>query len=110
MAYALDDFTESLHRVGIERTAVRRVVAAWGNGPEFLNEWDGGFLMEMQDARFAYVWGWCDSSGWGCQDNAEVAYFDIQPPLDTLPESEAGTDWDHDPADLNLWLREKATA
>ena len=30
--------------------------------------WTGGFVLKLKDGRFAYLTGWCDYTGWGCQD------------------------------------------
>lgn len=124
-SYALYDFTESLDRAKIRKEDVARVVAAWGtweDDHQSWSEWEGGFLMEMRDGRTAYLWGWCDSSGWGCQDGSEMKYVDD--PADRtilrgMPQHMGGYiealsggdpskwehDWDEDPIDLNRWLR-----
>jgi hypothetical protein len=121
MSYAVYDFSESLDRVGIDRKSVARVVAAWGFSGDY-GEWEGGFVMEMTDGRFAYVWGWCDTSGWGCQDGAEVEWSDALPELKikrATPQHMSGyieqlfggrspawgEEWDENPADLNRYIR-----
>jgi hypothetical protein len=125
VSYSLYDFTESLaggtginryDRTVIAATDVKRVVAAWGYSPEGYGSWAGGFLMEMTDGRFAYLRGWCDTTGWGCQDGTEVTYFEAQPDLASLEkpserseyENEVPGDWDLEPADLNKWLADGA--
>lgn len=123
--YAIADFAESIDRVGLRSEPVR-VVAAWGEATGMggyddddryygQTEWTGGFVVLLADGGFAYLTGWNDYSGWGCQDGANVAYFDAEPDLATLTQTadpdddwrnqpvEAGF-WDRDPADLNLWL------
>jgi hypothetical protein len=40
------------------------VHAAWGIQGAFA-EWEGGFLVEKKDGTFAYLTGWCDTTGWG---------------------------------------------
>jgi hypothetical protein len=92
MSYATYDFTESISRVGLDRAAIERVVAAWGSGDgqgedaghcrwaeDGVTDWSGGFLMRLRDGRYAYLTGWCDYTGWGCQDGARVEYFDAEP-------------------------------
>lgn len=95
------DFAESLRSVGLEPGTVKNVIAAWGENGDY-SEWTGGFLFQlMADGRFAYLSGWCDTTGWGCQDGAEIEYFDTEP----IPEElELGKNWDKFPPDLNNWL------
>jgi hypothetical protein len=118
MSYATDDFVESIRRVAIRPDEVQSVVAAWGKGDgqgtddghyrwgNSATEWSGGFLMHLKNGRFAYLTGWCDYTGWGCQDGAELSYFDTKPVLDALLKLDdpAPEEWDHEPADLNRWL------
>ena len=110
MAYTSYDFTESLDRVGIALSSVVSVLAAWGRSRESCGDWEGGFLVHLADGRFAYLSGWCDTSGWGCQDAAEVMFFQGQPDLAMLPAVADVTppstvdDWDVQPADLNRSL------
>jgi hypothetical protein len=115
MSYAILDFSESLGRVPIGPPDIVAVVAAWGYGEgqgtdgghgysaDGATEWSGGFLLKLKDGRFAYLTGWCDYTGWGCQDGAEVTYFDALPSLTSL-EADPPTGWDEQPADLNRWL------
>lgn len=139
MSYTTEDFAESLERVALQRSDIAIVVAAWGKGDgmgedaghychseEGVTEWAGGFLMRLKDGRFAYLTGWCDYTGWGCQDGAELYYFDAPPDLsalamvveilkapdffatlghtDFVATGPAPAEWDHEPADLNRWL------
>lgn len=114
MAYAAYDFTESLDLAGVDRAEVSHVIAAWGESPEGYGSWEGGFLLRLRDSRIAYVTGWCDTSGWGCQDGAAVYYYSSAANIDRtqLPnayndESHLGDqDWDDEPADLNLAVQE----
>lgn len=68
MSYALDDFTESLEKVGLDPLHILCVVAAWGENGDCA-EWQGGFLMraeiEGKGRPYVYLSGWCDTSGWG---------------------------------------------
>jgi hypothetical protein len=45
------------------------------------------FVLEMTDGRFAYVSAWCDYTGWGCRDGADVSYAEsldaLIPEMDT---------------------------
>ncbi len=123
MSYATYDFTESLDRAGIAPADIDRVVCAWGKGDgqgedaghyrwaeDGASDWSGGFLMKMKAGGFIYVTGWCDYTGWGCQDGAEVHRFDTMPTFDEMKaaseyHSEPATEeWDIEPADLNRWL------
>lgn len=127
MSYATEDFAESLHRVRIDPTNIETVIAAWGYGSgmgyelgtspgwseEGVTDWAGGFLFRLVDGRYAYLTGWCDYTGWGCQDGATVTYFDAEPALVDLgrppdcynTEPLTADAWDQSPADLNRWLK-----
>jgi hypothetical protein len=127
-SYTVYDFVESLDRSKIEKDDVEKVIAAWGSGePIGYSEWEGGFLMSMKDGRTCYLWGWCDTSGWGCQDGAEVTY-DVTPDdreiMRGVPQHMGGYiealfggaiadkwehEWDEDPIDLNRWLAGEIT-
>lgn len=127
MSYATDDFTESLHRVDVKREDIARVVAAWGWGSgmgenhghhrwaeDSASDWSGGFLCEMKDGSYVYITGWCDYTGWGCQDGAQVYRYTERPAFAQLAadvklagdysETPNDSEWDIDPADLNRWL------
>lgn len=123
MSYTTNDFSESLERVGIKPTDVETVIAAWGGGDgmgtdsghgwsaDGVTEWSGGFLFRLKDGRTAYLQGWCDYTGWGCQDGAEVQWLDVVPALSEIKPRELSTaphDWDEAPADLNKWLADGA--
>lgn len=105
-SYTKTDFAESLKITGDPPLAeIARVVAAWGIDDD---GWQGGFLLALKDGSFAYLTGWCDYTGWGCQDGAEVTRFPERPTLAALVEA---TPWftkpsvlDEDPADLNKWI------
>lgn len=98
--YTRYDFSESLDRVRFDASQVCQVVQAWGLCLEGYADWEGGFVMRLRDGRFAYLSGWCDTSGWGCQDGADLVYADSLEGLG-LPTDVA---WDLNPADLNLWI------
>ena len=109
MSYGIYDFSESLS--GIDPDTIEVVLAAWGNVDtedaccdECGGEWSGGFLLkfkEDQPHRYAYITGWCDYTGWGCQDGTSVDYFETLPDLDTLfPDK----NYDIEPTDLNKWI------
>lgn len=123
MSYATYDFEESLQRTELKPSDVAIVLGAWGKGDgqgddaghyrwatEGVTEWSGGFLMRLIDGRFAYLTGWCDYTGWGCQDGVELKYFDALPQLGELREASeyhkepTADEWDQEPADLNRWL------
>jgi len=124
MSYTTTDFEESLKQT-IPASDVARVIAAWGKGEgmgkdaghfrwaaDGASEWAGGFLLALKDGRYAYVTGWCDYTGWGCQDGASVYYFDEQPSISEARMAARGeyandpdeSEWDLEPADLNSWL------
>lgn len=106
--YTLYDFTESLD--SIDPASIARVLAAWGEQGSYA-QWTGGFLLEMKDGRYAYVDGWCDTTGWGCQDGRSETWFDSRPSEADLPEKDPYderppmTQWGDDPADLNRYIR-----
>lgn len=115
MAYDLYDFTESVRIAGIQEHAIEKVYAAWGFSPEGFGSWNGGFLLLLKDGRSAYVHGWCDTTGWGCRDGAEVHYFDGLPDQEVVEKlsrqfmylSEQDTiDWEN-PINCNLYLKGK---
>lgn len=107
--YTSEDFSESLDCVGIQPHQIERVVAAWGKNEDDGSQWAGGFLLKFRDGRIAYVTGWCDYTGWGCQDGAEVYYYDSRP--DQVPGPYGidhlliSPEWGEDPVDLNRWIR-----
>lgn len=123
MSYTTDDFSESIHRVSIAPTDIDCVLSAWGKGDgmgedaghykwsqDGASDWSGGFLMRLRDGRFAYLTGWCDYTGWGCQDGAELHFFDAQPDVEAMRAASEfhgepdATEWDLEPADLNRWV------
>lgn len=103
--YCTNDFEESLKLCGLESPVVK-VLRAWGRAEEAdvccHMDWSGGFLMALKDGRFAYLTGWCDYTGWGCQDGADIQYADSPEKLETAKD--ADEKWDDEPADLNKWL------
>lgn len=103
--YATYDFTESIAG-NVELGTIKQVHAAWGESEEGYGQWSGGFLCELTDGSFAYITGWCDTTGWGCQDGNEVEFYRAKPELDALKQSWGDTkyEWDLFPADLNLWI------
>lgn len=113
MTYETYDFTESMKGQSIELSDIKKVHAGWGNVnkdgsccDECGGEWTGGFLIEMKDGRFGYISGWCDYTGWGCQDGTDIAWFDVKPELSTLSEIPSEK-WDIEPADLNLVITKR---
>jgi len=123
MSYATYDFSESVDRAPISRSDIERVVSAWGQGNENTGsnkwheegggtEWSGGFLLMLKDGTYGYLTGWCDYTGWGCQDGIEFHRFSERPThADLLAKHEAWSqppdesEWDIEPADLNRWLQ-----
>lgn len=104
MSYTVYDLSESLARVDrFGKEDVAECVAAWGVQGVY-NEWSGGFLLRLKDGRFAYLKGWCDTTGWGCQDGVQLVMHDEHPRLDPTHE------WDLHPVDLNRFLRGEITS
>jgi hypothetical protein len=113
-SYTRSDFSESLDRGTVIPTDIECVIAAWGNVDRdgaccdaCGGEWSGGFLLRLKDQRYAYLTGWCDYTGWGCQDGANVAYYETEPSLSDLEEF-SNDRWDLAPKDLNDWIRDGA--
>jgi len=111
--YALYDFTESLEKVGLKKEDVVKVAFAWG-GPEEWDGWEGGFIILLKNHNLAYLSGWCDYSGWGCQDGATLVIKSDKGHLVNLDnfdkrakdlfEIDKNVQLDKDPIDLNNWL------
>ncbi len=116
MSFTRSDFSETLDLLPIDKAGIKRVLAAWGDSTEGYGEWAGGFLIEFHSrsaagGRYAYITGWCDTTGWGCQDGADVTYYKEEPALSSLEETTEGymgkraIRWEHEPADLNRFVR-----
>lgn len=103
--YCLNDFEESLKLVPLESPPFS-VVRAWGRSDEgsdrCCQDWRGGFVIDLGNKRFAYLTGWCDYTGWGCQDGATITYGYH---IDELIADDLGESWDEEPADLNRWIK-----
>lgn len=128
MSYTTQDFSESISAVSIKPDEIAAVVSAWGMGdgmgedaghykwsPDGATDWSGGFLLRLKDETFVYVTGWCDYTGWGCQDGAFIYRFPILPSLEQINAAVAAdndnysaapvaSEWDEQPADLNRWI------
>ncbi len=107
MSYSTFDFEASLKIVGINPLNIHKVYYAWGNIDtenaccnQCGGEWRGGFIFKLKNNQFAQVTGWCDYTGWGCQDGADVEYFKTKKEL--KPPDGA----DKYPVDLNNFLKE----
>ena len=71
MAYELHDFTESIacaqrdgHNSGVQIGNITKCIAAWSSGDSGC-DWTGGFLVKLDNGKYAHISGWCDYSGWG---------------------------------------------
>ena len=107
MSYTTYDFSETIAGCGIQREDIARVEAAWGRNGD-MSEWDGGFVLRMKDGKRMYLTGWCDTTGWGCQDGTEVSELADDGELPKEPAEtyrDAPSDWDIDPADLNRFVQ-----
>lgn len=96
--YTVYDFSESLDRIsefGLEDIA--KVLLAWGNNRDS-SEWEGGFVVQLKDDRIFQIQGWCDYTGWGCQDGVEVKAINAVPKI---------PDADVNPTDLNRYIEGK---
>ena len=70
--------------------------------------------MELEDGaeeRYAYITGWCDTTGWGCQDGVDVSYYREEPTTDILEKvtkdfmGDEDIRWELEPVDLNRFIR-----
>jgi len=110
--YELNDFTESLERVKLPSKPTN-VLRAFGRSTKGFSEWEGGFLLKLEDGSLALLTGWCDTSGWGCQDGAEVQIYSASDPVPETVKRETYQDgwppiseWDENPEDLNKWIHD----
>lgn len=126
MSYATYDFAESIGASSVLKSDIETVIRAWGLGdgtggdaghPRWsentVTDCRGGFLFRTKDGRYCYLTGWCDYTGWGCQDGISEHWFDTEPTTEQLcsiRESEYDAPpppidtWDVEPVDLNRWL------
>lgn len=102
------DFSESVAQAdGFGLDDIKECIAAWGYHGDYA-EWHGGFLLRLNDGRLAYIEGWCDTTGWGCQDGCETRFIDSVPTdlnellIDGYREN---IDWSPEPADANRLIR-----
>lgn len=85
MSYDLCDFTESLNVAGVEPNRVEHCSLSFGDSPEGGGSWHGGFVCHTRSGKpWLFVFGWCDYTGWGCQDGAWVVEFDKEPTGDEV--------------------------
>jgi hypothetical protein len=106
MSFAIDDFVETIKGTGVERTDIKRAVAAFGVTEAACcddcgGEWNGGFLLEMKSGEFLFLTGWCDYTGWGCQDGTEKFVFDSLPELSAL---DPGKEWETSLPDIQRYI------
>ena len=50
---------------------IAEVLASWEESGDYA-EWSGCAALRLIDGRFALVSGWCDTTGWGCQDGTDA--------------------------------------
>lgn len=120
--YTVYDFVESVDASRRDKGEISplmedisRVLYAHGVTGD-VNEWNGGFCCELKDGSIAYIWGWCDTTGWGCQDGGGVETFrtiyeflayvarertKFQGHYTSCPHIQ---EWDVEPEDLNRYL------
>ena len=56
---------------GIKEEAVKKVMACVfgeNDGPSW------HYILQMKDGRYVYLTGWCDYTGWGCQDGSDSGW------------------------------------
>jgi hypothetical protein len=116
--YDLYDFTESLNIAGVPKGRIEYCSFAFGDSPEGWGSWHGGFVCHTRTGSpWLFVFGWCDTTGWGCQDGAWAVEFQEEPDKDAIivawkdqmygdPPLEDG---DHAPIDINRYLRGEIT-
>lgn len=113
MAYDLYDLTESLSQVGLAREDIEACLLGFGYSPEGYGSWTGGFVLKLRDGRWALVCGWCDTTGWGCQDGANIWTWMAEPTTEAIQEKVREYTYDLDcmdeadphPADINRWIK-----
>lgn len=109
------DFSESVQRVTFSNRPVK-CLYAWGTGEEDGGStWSGGFVIELANGTVALLCGWCDYTGWGCQDGAWVYEFlSVELAQKHLSESTDYnekqfppiSEWDKEPFDINKWIND----
>jgi len=67
------DFQEAASRAGFDMAEAACCIEAGKQDGDYA-ETSLVALLEMKDGRFAVLTGWCDTTGWGCQDGADVSY------------------------------------
>lgn len=104
--YTLFDFTESCDRASIDPKAVESVEWAWGadDGSGSCSDSFFGFVLAMKDGRSLYLTGWCDTTGWGCQDGGSVIDWERGKKPEQRSEDYYWSEPDEKPADLNKWI------
>lgn len=108
MSFSTYDFDETIKGCGVERTDIKRIAAAYGVTEagccdDCGGEWSGGFLMELNTGKFVLLSGWCDYTGWGCQDGTARMDFDTEPVLSEIKGHET-TEWETTLPDLQRYI------
>ncbi len=115
--WSLSDFSETVGHYDnnkIKKEDIEEVLCAWGSTPNddgggnqsdgFGTEWSGGFVLKLKNGKYAYITGWNDYTGWGCQDGIEIRIADSFEGLE-LPEDYK--EWEEKPKILNDWIKGK---
>lgn len=104
MAYDLYDFTASVERAegefGFNLQSIDRCTMGWGHKGDG-SEWNGGFVLRLKDGRWVHLTGWCDYTGWGCQDGIGAKFFDAEPTREELLTTLSQWDRERCEPDLN---------
>ncbi len=95
-----------LKLVSVDPGTIQKVHWAWGadDGSSGYSDQCFGFAIEMKDGAFQVLKDWCDTTGWGCHDGAEVLPW---PGSERPSKGDGNFYWeepDPEPVDLNLWL------
>ena len=107
-SYTTYDFEQSMIRIKDQLTSPIKFVH-YGHGQisddacceDCGGEWSGGFVFELEDGRIGHLTGWCDYTGWGCQDGADVTWYKDLSEIKDLDKMDAK------PADLNILIKDK---
>jgi hypothetical protein len=101
--YSFSDFTSILTHADvkdhIKPTDIIDILYGFGKSEEGYAQWDGGFVVSLKNGNRAILYGGCDTTGWGCQDNASVAFClpeDLEETIEKL-NLPALTFWDSNP-------------
>jgi hypothetical protein len=120
VSFDLFDFKETLNITGHDPQCIESVRWGFGHSPEGGGSWEGGFVFRTDPRKdlsvmtWVFVFGWCDYTGWGCQDGAWSVEYNHPPSRQELEQAwkkewygdlPPHEHWDFMPADLNRWVK-----